>query len=222
MNKATIRMTAAVAVLAAGFGVAPTAQAANGYWAHAAGGDGVWKNTPGECWRTSYWTPAMAIAACDPGLGKKAAPPARAPAAARPAPAKPAMKPAMKPKVLKVSSTELFSFNKSVLSAAGKAKLDSEVLAKLGGFAKIQLLSVSGHTDRLGSAQYNQKLSEKRADVVKAYMVSKGVSASSIETFGYGKTNPVKACPDQKNRKALIACLAPNRRVVVHVQGLPK
>ncbi|MDA0226307.1 MAG: OmpA family protein [Proteobacteria bacterium] len=222
MNKATIRMTAAVAVFAAGFGTASSALAADGYWGHAAGGDGIWKNTPGECWRTGYWTPAMAIAACDPGLVKKAAPPMRAPAP-RSAPAKPAMtKPAMKPKVLNVTSTELFTFNKSVLSDAGKAKLDSEVLAKLGGFSKIQLLSVSGHTDRLGSAQYNQKLSEKRAEVVKAYLVSKGVSASSIETFGYGKTNPVKACPDQKDRKALIACLAPNRRVVVHVKGLPK
>ena len=80
---------------------------------------------------------------------------------------------------------------------------------------------VNGHADRLGSPQYNQQLSEKRAEAVRAYLVSKGVDASGIETLGFGKTLPVKSCPDQE-RKALIECLAPNRRVVVEVQGMPR
>jgi outer membrane protein OmpA-like peptidoglycan-associated protein len=57
---------------------------------------------------------------------------------------------------------------------------------------------------------------------VRAYLVSKGADASKIETFGFGKTMPVKSCPDQKDRKALIECLEPNRRVVVEIQGTPK
>ena len=65
-------------------------------------------------------------------------------------------------------------------------------------------------------------LSEKRAEAVRAYLVSKGVDAAKVETLGFGKTLPIKACPDQKDRKGLIACLADNRRVVVEVQGSPR
>jgi OOP family OmpA-OmpF porin len=83
-------------------------------------------------------------------------------------------------------------------------------------------VNVNGHTDRIGSSQYNQKLSERRAETVKAYLISKGTDASKIETYGFGKTTPVKSCPDQKDRKALIACLQPNRRVEVEVKGVPK
>jgi OOP family OmpA-OmpF porin len=89
-------------------------------------------------------------------------------------------------------------------------------------FAVIQFVNVSGHTDRLGSAQYNQKLSERRAEAVKRYLVARGFDASKVETYGFGKTTPVKSCPDQKSRKALIECLAPNRRVVVDIQGTPR
>jgi OOP family OmpA-OmpF porin len=71
----------------------------------------------------------------------------------------------------------------------------------------------------LGSAQYNQKLSERRAEAVKAYLVKQGADAAKIETYGFGKTLQVKSCPDQKERKALIECLQPNRRVVVEVEG---
>ena len=168
----------------------------------------------------------MAIAECDPDLVPKPAPkPAPAPAAApapRPAPAaKPAAAPA-KPKVLRVTSTELFDFDKAVLNNRAKTLLDTEIIAKLGGFATVQFINVNGHTDRLGSPQYNQKLSEKRAQAVKTYLVSKGVDGSKIETYGFGKTMPVKSCPDQKDRKALKACLEPNRRVEVEVQGTPK
>ena len=178
------------------------------------------------CVRTSDWTPARAIVECDPDLVPKPAPkPAPAPAAApapRPAPAaKPAAAPA-KPKVLRVTSTELFDFDKAVLNNRAKTLLDTEIIAKLGGFATVQFINVNGHTDRLGSPQYNQKLSEKRAQAVKTYLVSKGVDGSKIETYGFGKTMPVKSCPDQKDRKALKACLEPNRRVEVEVQGTPK
>jgi OOP family OmpA-OmpF porin len=137
-----------------------------------------------------------------------------APAAAPAAPKKPA--------VVNLSSTELFEFNKATLSPQARALLDGEVIAKLKDLGSIRYINVNGHADRLGSAQYNQKLSERRAEAVKAYLVSKGASLGTLETFGFGKTLPSKSCPDQKDRKALIECLAPNRRVVVEIQGTPR
>ena len=154
---------------------------------------------------------------------KPVAQPAPKPVPAPPPPA-PVAKPEApkKPAVLSVTSTELFEFNKAVLTADAKAKLDKEVVARAKDFTNVALVHVDGHADRLGSAQYNQKLSEKRADAVRAYLVSKGFDGSKIETLGSGKTNPVKGCPDTKDRKSLIECLAPNRRVVVEVKGTPR
>jgi OOP family OmpA-OmpF porin len=156
-------------------------------------------------------------------------PPAPAPApapAAAPAPApvaKPeAPKPPPAPKPINLTSTELFEFDKATLTPDARSKLDSEVIAKLKDLRDIKYIIVNGHADRLGSPQYNQALSEKRAEAVRAYLVSRGVDASAIETLGFGKTLPVKSCPDQKDRKSLIECLAPNRRVVVEVQGMPR
>ena len=89
--------------------------------------------------------------------------------------------------------------------------------------SKLELVLVTGHTDRIGSQAYNQKLSERRANAVRDYLVSKGVARDKIETLGMGKTQPVpgvvcnQAYP--KERKALIECLAPNRRVEVEVKG---
>jgi OOP family OmpA-OmpF porin len=153
--------------------------------------------------------------------------PAPAPAPATPAPAAapapaPVAKPAPvppKPMALRVTSVELFEFDKSRLTQVATDKLDREVVVRFGEFQVIQFVNVNGHADRLGSAQYNQKLSERRAQAVKAYLVKQGADASKIETYGFGKTLQVKSCPDQKNRKALIECLQPNRRVEVEVQG---
>jgi OOP family OmpA-OmpF porin len=223
MKKTSLLPVALAALACAASGVA-TAQSKQGYWTEPAGGDAVWKSGTGLCWRAGYWTPAMAIVECDPDLvPKPPAPPivAPPPPPPPPPPRKPVAEP-VKPKVLRVTSTELFDFNKSSLNERARSLLDTEVVAKLGGFATIQFINVNGHTDRIGSPTYNQKLSEKRAESVKAYLVSKGVDRSKIETYGFGKTLPVKSCPDQKDRKALHACLEPNRRVEVEVQGTPK
>jgi len=126
---------------------------------------------------------------------------------------------APKPMVVNLSSTELFEFNKATLTPAAKKSLDEQVIAKLRSAGEIRYINVNGHADRLGSPQYNQRLSEKRADAVRAYLVSKGVSRDQVETFGFGKTTPVKSCPDSKSRTTLIECLSPNRRVVVEIQG---
>jgi len=175
---------------------------------------------------------AALVAGCATDEPKPAAKPAAPPPAAAPAPvvaprAAEPVKPApvaapKKPAVLTVTSTELFEFNKATLTTEARAKLDKEVVARAKDFANLTLVHVDGHADRLGSPQYNQKLSEKRADAVRAYLVSKGFDASKVETLGSGKTLPVKSCPDQKDRKALIECLSPNRRVVVEVKGTPR
>jgi OOP family OmpA-OmpF porin len=206
-----------------------TAQNAQGYW-YSSGM--IVKNASGLCWHSGYWTPAMAIMECDPDLVPKPAAPT--PAAPPPAPrAAPAPAPAPKPApaaaapkrcdaAVTFSSDEVFEFNKAVLRKAAMTKLDQDVVAKLPQCATIELILISGYTDRLGSQQFNQKLSEKRADAVKAYLVKKGVDASKIDTMGMGKTLQIKSCPDGKNRKALIECLAPNRRAVVEIKGLAK
>jgi OmpA-OmpF porin, OOP family len=167
--------------------------------------------------------PAPAAPPPAPKPELRAAPPPPPPPVAKAEP-KPEPKPEApkKPAVVNLASTELFEFNKAVLTQEARAKLDAEVVAKLRELKDIRYVIVNGHADRLGSPQYNQRLSEKRAEAVRAYLVSKGVDAAKVETLGFGKTLPVKACPDQKERKATIECLAPNRRVVVEVQGTPR
>jgi OOP family OmpA-OmpF porin len=164
-----------------------------------------------------------------PAPAPKAAPAPRAePKPVPPPPPAPVAKPEVKPEppkkpaVMNLGSTELFEFNKAVLTQDARVKLDNEVVAKLKDLKDVRYIIVNGHADRLGSPQYNQRLSEKRAEAVRAYLVSKGVDAAKVETLGFGKTLPVKACPNQKDRKGLIACLAENRRVVVEVQGTPR
>lgn len=179
----------------------------DGEWSNS--GKAVWKNSSGQCWTAGYWTPAMASEQCGKEMMKRPM-------------AKPMAKPAKKAKTLKVTSTQLFGFNKSVLTSESKSRLDREVIGRLGEFKTIQFINVYGHTDRIGSAQFNQKLSERRANAVKSYLVSKGVATSRIETYGYGKTSAVKKCPGKMSRKELVNCLAPNRRVEVEAKGMPR
>ena len=124
------------------------------------------------------------------------------------------------PQVQKITldSKVLFDFDQAVLKPEGKAAIDSQVVGKLAQVQKLEVVLVTGHTDRLGSDAYNQKLSVKRADAVRDYLVGKGVDKARIETLGMGEKQPVVQC-EQKNRKELIACLAPNRRVEVQVKG---
>ena len=117
-----------------------------------------------------------------------------------------------------LDSKVLFDFDKAVLKPEGMKAIDDQVVGKLKQMQKLEVVLVTGHTDRLGSDAYNQKLSERRADAVRNYLVSKGVDKAKIETIGMGEKQPVVQC-DQKNRKELIACLQPNRRVDVQVKG---
>ena len=105
-----------------------------------------------------------------------------------------------------------FPLNSSELSAEARAALDSELFPKLANAGEIRHIAVNGHTDELGSDEYNQRLSEQRAAAVRDYLVSKGIDASRIEVTGFGRRAPVKSCPAEKGA-ARIECLAPNRRV---------
>ncbi len=171
---------------------------------------------------TAKWTWDPPIT--PPPAMKVAQAPVSAPAPAvtppPPKPAAPAAAPAPAPQVQKITldSKVLFDFDKAVLKPEGKAAIDSQVVGKLAQVQKLEVVLVTGHTDRLGSDAYNQKLSVKRADAVRDYLVGKGVDKARIETLGLGEKQPVVQC-EQKNRKELIACLAPNRRVEVQVKG---
>ncbi|MCK6382867.1 MAG: OmpA family protein [Rhodocyclaceae bacterium] len=166
----------------------------------------------GLCWKTTRWTPAMAIAECDPELVKKPEPP------------KPATPPAATPKPaaqkVTLAADALFDFDKAVLRPEGKAKLD-DVTGKLKGM-KLEVIIAVGHTDRIGSDKYNQKLSEKRAEAVKAHLVGKGVEPNRIYTEGKGEKQSVtgdKCGKSDKKSKKLIECLQPDRRVEIEVIG---
>jgi OOP family OmpA-OmpF porin len=150
--------------------------------------------------------------------------PAAAPPAPPPAVVAAAPQPQPLPVVLKrvsLSADSLFDFDKSALKPAGRQSLD-KLAADLRGvdFASVQ---VTGHTDRLGTAKYNTALSSRRAAAVSDYLVqSGGVPARKIAVHGAGETNPVTQAADCRGTaqtKALIACLAPDRRVEVEIQG---
>lgn len=181
--------------------------------------------TTGDCVRTSDWTPARAIEQCDPNLVKKPAPRA----AETPPPPAPPEKPAPAPapekwlsQKINLYAEALFDFDKSALKPEGKATLDDFAQTLRG--AKYEVILVIGHTDRIGSAAYNQKLSERRAKAVKAYLVRKGIEANRIHAEGKGETEPITKPGDCRGLrgKTLIACLQPDRRVEVEVAATKK
>ncbi|MCB4785973.1 OmpA family protein [Delftia acidovorans] len=171
----------------------------------------VWKNGTNElCWRDANWTPATAAADCDGALKPVAAAvaPAATPAPAAPAPA-PAPAPAVASKVT-FSADAFFDFDKSVLKPEGKAKLD-DLASKVKGI-NLEVVIAVGHTDSVGSDAYNQKLSVRRAEAVKAYLVSKGIEKNRVYTEGKGEKQPIA---DNKTKEGR----AKNRRVEIEVVG---
>lgn len=120
-----------------------------------------------------------------------------------------------------LQSEEAFDFNIAALKNDARQKIDKDVMEKLATCAQVDLIIVTGHTDLIGNHQDNQKLSEKRADIVAAYLVSKGITAQ-IDTMGMGKTQQIKACNDKLAHAKLIECLAPNRRIVIEGRGFAK
>jgi len=181
----------------------------------------------GVCVRTSQWTPALAVAECDPDLIPKPAP-----KPAPPPPPKPEAKPAPKPEAKKPAKPEMMNVERKIELQGmpfDKAEMTPENVKELDEFmadlkpVTLGAIIVTGHTDRIGSLKYNQRLSERRAVVVKDYVVSKGIDPKLIFWEGKAFKQPIpvtKFCSNKMKRKQLIECLAPNRRVTVEAVGV--
>lgn len=228
--KRTMRTFAVLIALASvsAFAVAADKAPKKGYLTDS--DNGVVKSGFGLCWHTGFWTPADAIEGCD-GMLQKAAPAASgvelvtplpageptpyvepadpAPAAAAPAVAAPVADAPSSDKVT-FEADAFFDFDKSVLKPAGKAKL-SDLVSKLQG-TDIEVVVATGHTDAIGSDAYNMKLSLRRANAVKAFLVSKGIPADRVFVEGKGESQPVASNKTREGR-------AKNRRVEVEVVG---
>ncbi len=213
LNK--VAMMFAVAALATAAGAQTRVTAANGgpvidNWQNATG-ELVWKNGTNElCWRDANWTPATAAAGCDGALVRAAAAPAGAVVAPAPAPAPVA--PPAPPAASKVTfaADAFFDFDKSVLKPEGRAKLD-DLVSKIRD-VNLEVIIAVGHTDSIGSDAYNQRLSVRRAEAVKAYLVTKGIERNRVYTEGKGEKQPVA---DNKTAEGR----AKNRRVEIEVVG---
>jgi OOP family OmpA-OmpF porin len=157
----------------------------------------VWKNGTNElCWRNANWTPATAAPGCDGAIAKAAA-----------------AKPAAAAAKVTYTADALFDFDKAVLKPAAKTSLDN-----LSGQIKslaLEVVIATGHTDSVGTDAYNQKLSVRRADAVKKYLVSKGIADNRIQIQGKGESQPVADNKTDDGR-------AKNRRVQIEVIGTRK
>ncbi len=194
----------------------------------------VVKDPFGLCWRTYSWTPELAIPECDPAYAPKPKPAAVAPApvaATPPPPPAPTPAPVVAPIVaapvvaappppperktvsLTLGADASFDTGKADLKPEGRAKLD-DVAAKLQQpGVQIDSMTITGHTDSVGKPASNQRLSERRAEAVKSYLVSKGIDGSKIKTVGRGQTQPVADNKTPQGR-------AQNRRVELEVSGV--
>jgi len=213
LNKVALMFAAAALATAAGAQTPARVTAANGgpvidNWQNGTS-ELVWKNGTNElCWRDANWTPATAAVGCDGAL-VPAAPPAAAPAG--PAAAAPAAPPPP-PAASKVTfaADAFFDFDKSVLKPEGRAKLD-DLVSKIRD-VNLEVIIAVGHTDSIGSDSYNQRLSVRRAEAVKAYLVTKGIERNRVYTEGKGEKQPVADNRTKEGR-------AKNRRVEIEVVG---
>ena len=165
---------------------------------------------------TKYLGVSFAYAFNPPPVAYVAPAPAPAPVVEAPAPAPAPVAPPPPParfEKVTMEATKMFAFDKATLIQPAP-KLD-EIAAALQADPSITDVTITGYTDRLGSATYNQKLSERRANAVRDYLVSKGIDGSRLKAVGRGEENPVVTDCNQKKKSELIECLAPNRRVEV-------
>ncbi|MGZ9711954.1 OmpA family protein [Glaciimonas sp. GNP009] len=173
----------------------------------------------GLCWRSGYWDDQAAMTGCDGQL----APPimkATAPELIKLTTAEPT-EPPIAPNQCKFSTIlngdQTFTFGKSTLKPAAGEQIDKDVLPQLRHCGIINAITITGHTDRLGTDNYNKQLSEQRAKSVANYLKNKGI-VTRITIIGAGKSQAVTICSKKSSRSNLLKCLAPNRRVVIKVQ----
>jgi OmpA-OmpF porin, OOP family len=216
-SRAALRWSAAALIA-----IAPVAHAAaggdvSGYLTYEGGQPVI---SAGKCVHTLEWTPGMQLANCEPQAAKPAV--ASAPVAAPqpvPAPVVEAPKPVPQPVPFKLSIDTLFDYDSVTLKPEGRAALDA--LADKIASSTYQSVQITGHADPLGTASYNQSLSERRAQVIGAYLAGRGLDASKISIIGVGSTEPAVALGNCKGTHgaALIRCLQPDRYTEVTVIG---
>ncbi|MBC7603618.1 MAG: OmpA family protein [Ramlibacter sp.] len=209
----------AAAALASAAGAQTRVTAADGgnridNWQNGSG-ELVWKNGTNEyCWRDAFWTPATAAKGCDGALVPPApvvvAPPPPIVVPAPVAPKPPAPAPVVAATKVTYAADAFFDFDKSVLKPEGKAKLD-DLVGKVKGI-NLEVIIAVGHTDSVGTDAYNQSLSVRRAEAVKAYLVTKGIEKNRVYTEGKGEKQPVADNKTSEGR-------AKNRRVEIEVVG---
>ncbi|MDO9422160.1 MAG: OmpA family protein [Herminiimonas sp.] len=206
MNKLAKLVFAASAVVAFSAQAQTDIKASTPKSAYAQASNGtIVRSGTGLCWHTGYWTPADSVAGCDGALVAAAAPAApAAPGAVAPVPTA---------EKVTFAADAFFDFDKATLKPDGKAKLD-DLASKLGAL-NLEVIIAVGHTDSVGSDAYNQKLSIRRAEAVKGYLVNKGVDTKRVYTEGKGEKQPVAT-----NKTA--AGRAQNRRVEIEVVGTRK
>lgn len=190
-----------------GAALSQTAPSGQGYVVNTDGQ--VWRNAAGECWRTTSAPTPESRAQCEP---------VPAPSAAVAEPVEFAQ---MTPTAvaMTLSASTLFAFDSATLRPEGRTELDQ--LAREVRNMEPETVTIVGHTDRLGAPDYNQRLSEQRAEAVKAYLVSQGIDANRIRATGKGHTQPVTASAECSGPRSdrVINCLQPDRRVEVEVSG---
>jgi OmpA-OmpF porin, OOP family len=190
-----------------GAALSQTAPSGHGYLVNTEGQ--AWKNAAGECWDAGFESTPGSRAQCEPVPAPRAAV-AEPVEFAQMAPA---------PVAMTLGASTLFAFDSATLRPEGRTELDQ--FARELRNMEPESVTIVGHTDRLGAPDYNQRLSEQRAEAVKAYLVSQGIDANRIRATGKGHTQPVTASTDCSGPRSdrVINCLQPDRRVELQASG---
>jgi OOP family OmpA-OmpF porin len=179
----------------------------------------------GDCWHMAFGPAPQWTAACHPAPVAQYVAPVASPApapAAKPVVVMAAAAPLVVYEKVAFDANVLFDSDKSSLRTSGREKLD-QFVGRIHGL-EAQNIRAVGYADRMGSAGDNQILSEERVEVVKTYLVTRGVAASRVRTSAFGDTRPDTAladCKDANNAKN-VACMQPDRHVTIEVSGTRK
>jgi OOP family OmpA-OmpF porin len=163
--------------------------------------DSVTRNSYGECWQTSSFTPDKLTPECG-GQVAEAPPPPPEPIYEK----------------FTLEADTLFDFDKATLRPEGREKID-DIVTKIKQEPGIQQVRIAAYADPIGTDSYNADLSQRRAGSVRDYMIDQGIEPQRIDATGKGETNEFAPCEDVRGRSNLIRCYQPNRRAEIEIIG---